>query len=88
MATAHLDTPTWSIPHLTSTHMRTHVRPFVEVSRATPVALRTPAAFIPREFYGAATLWSLSVGFRVHTNVLSDQMRDRMGRYGVLARDP
>ena len=88
LATAHLDTPTWTIPHLTSTHLRTHVRPFVEVSRATPVALRTPAAFIPREFYGAATLWSLSVGFRVHINVLSDQMRDRMGRYGVLARDP
>ena len=82
VATAHLDAPSRSIPRFASAHLR----PFVEVSRATPVALRTPTVFIPRDFYGAATLWSLSVGFRIHMNVLSDQMRDRMGRYGVLAR--
>jgi hypothetical protein len=64
------------VPHV----RRAHVAPFVEVSAATGKALRLPAVFVPREFYGAGTLWSLSAGVRVHAGV----MRDRMGRYGVM----
>jgi hypothetical protein len=37
--------------------------------------------FVPREFYGASALWSLSAGVRLHAGA----MRARMGRYGVLA---
>lgn len=36
--------------------------------------------FVPRDFYGAATQWSITVGARLHVGT----MRARMGRYGVL----
>ncbi len=61
--------------------VRTNLRPFVEVARASPSPLHRPTVFEPADFYGASTLWSLSVGVRVHLG----QMRSRMGRYGVLS---
>lgn len=60
---------------------RARLMPFVEVARATAVARRTPAVFVPAEFYGSATQWSLSVGARIHAGA----MRRRMGRYVVPA---
>jgi len=60
-----------------------HLAPFVEVARAVPTPRNRPTVFEPADFYGASTLWSVSVGLRVHTGT----MRARMGRYGVLS-DP
>jgi len=57
------------------------VVPYLEVAAARARALRTPAVFVPQTFYGASTLWSVTAGVRVHVG----QMRNRMGRYGVLA---
>ena len=51
--------------------------PFLEVARAAAWAQRTPAVFVPAEFYGSATQWSLSLGARIHAG----PMRRRMGRY-------
>lgn len=56
------------------------LRPFVEVASASAEARRSPAVFIPEEFYGAARQWSVTVGTRLHVG----SMRTRMGRYGVL----
>jgi hypothetical protein len=55
--------------------------PYVEVGAARAQALRTPAVFVPRDFYGASTLWSFTTGVSFHVGT----MRSRMGRYGVLA---
>lgn len=60
----------------------TRVAPFLEVARAAARAQRTPAVFVPAEFYGSATPWSLSLGARIHAG----PMRRRMGRY-VLPAD-
>ena len=60
---------------------RASFAPFVAVALAHPVARRSAAVFVPREFYGASALWSLSAGVRLHAGA----MRARMGRYGVLA---
>lgn len=76
VATVHIDAPAFLVPYV----RRAQVAPFVEVSAAEGKALRLPAVFVPREFYGAGTLWSLSAGMRVHVGA----MRDRMGRYGVM----
>ncbi len=72
--TAHVDAPTF--------HARAMFTPYVEVTSASARALRQPAVFEPRVFYGASTLWSLSAGIRAHLG----SMPSRMGRYGVLAR--
>ncbi len=79
LGTLHLDAPSAVVPSIAA-----RVAPYVEIARARPVALRTPAVFVPREFYGAATLWSVTAGLRVHVGT----MRHRMGRYGVLASPP
>ena len=68
-----LAAPGMGLPRLRGTH----VTPFVEVARATARAVRTPAVFVPAEFYGSATQWSLSLGARLHAG----SMRRRMGRY-------
>jgi hypothetical protein len=60
------------------------VVPYLEVAAAHGRAVRYPAVFLPETFYGASTLWSLTVGVRIHAGV----MRSRMGRYGVLAPMP
>jgi len=73
IGTVQLAAPRTGIPRLRGTH----VTPFVEVARATARALRTPAVFVPAEFYGSDTQWSLSLGARVHAGT----MRRRMGRY-------
>lgn len=57
------------------------LRPFVEISRLHATARERNAAFIPREFYGADRMWSLSVGTRVEAG----QVHARMGRYGAAA---
>jgi hypothetical protein len=80
----HVDTPQFSLPRFTALH----ATPFVELSRAQPEALRQPAVFIPRDFYGASSIWSLTAGVRVHVGVLAGPMRMRMGRYGVLDAAP
>jgi hypothetical protein len=72
-----LAAPSTGIPGLRGTH----VTPFVEVARATARAQRTPAVFVPAEFYGSATQWSLSLGARIHAGT----MRRRMGRYALPA---
>jgi len=79
IGTAQLAAPGVSLPRLRGTHLT----PFVEVARATARAQRTPAVFVPAEFYGSATQWSLSIGARVHAGT----MRRRMGRY-VLPSGP
>lgn len=54
--------------------------PFLEMGVAHAKARTNPAVFVPRDFYGAATQWSFTVGARLHAGT----MRTRMGRYGVL----
>ncbi|MEP6833556.1 MAG: hypothetical protein ABJB74_09185 [Gemmatimonas sp.] len=66
---------------LGSPHVNTQVAPFVEVARATPSSRNHPTVFEPADFYGASTLWSVSVGLRMEVG----SMRARMGRYGVLS---
>ena len=53
--------------------------PFVEVAHAVPRAVIRPTVFVPAEFYGSGSLWTYSVGLRLHVGT----MRPRMGRYGV-----
>ena len=73
IGTVQLAAPSTGMPRLRSTHLT----PFVEVARASARAQRTPAVFVPAEFYGSGTQWSLSLGVRVHAGT----MRRRMGRY-------
>ena len=84
VASVHVDTPpiSWRAP------ARAHLTPFVEVSRSVPVALAKPAVFIPRDFYGASVLWTVSAGVRIDVRVHGEPMRERMGRYGVISPAP
>ena len=75
IGTLQLAAPSLGLPRLRAAH----VMPFIEVARASARALRTPAVFVPEEFYGSATQWSLSLGVRVHAGT----MRRRMGRYAL-----
>lgn len=79
IATVGVTAPPLSLGRFGGTAL-SRITPFVEVARANAVARRRPAVFEPAEFYGNATQWSLSAGFRVHVG----PMRARMGRYGVL----
>ena len=58
---------------------RVDVAPFAEVAYARPSEELTPTAFVPREFYGADSIWSVSLGARIGVG----PMRHRMGRYGA-----
>lgn len=80
IATVGVGSPPLPVPLLRGTR----VTPFVEIARALGDSRRRPAVFEPREFYGSAVQWSLSAGMRLHIG----SMRDRMGRYGVLAPAP
>lgn len=77
LGTLHLDAPSRGVPWIAK--MRAVA--YVEAGGARATALRTPAVFVPREFYGAGTLWSITAGLRVHAGT----MQNRMGRYGILA---
>jgi len=77
IGTVQLAAPGTGIPGVRGTH----VTPFVEVARATARAQLSPAVFVPAEFYGSATQWSLSLGARIHAGT----MRRRMGRYALPA---
>ena len=77
IGTVQLAAPGTGIPGLRGTH----VTPFVEVARATARAQLSPTVFVPAEFYGSATQWSLSLGARIHAGT----MRRRMGRYALPA---
>jgi hypothetical protein len=55
------------------------VAPFVELSYARPTDEITPSAFVPTEFYGASSIWSMSFGVRLGVG----RMMHRMGRYGA-----
>ena len=70
-------------PPLELPGMASHARvvPFVEVARAFPTPRNRPTVFEPSAFYGKPTLWSLTVGVRVHVGT----MRSRMGTYGVMS---
>ena len=80
LGTVQMSAPSWQVPGFG----RVRATPFLEVTHARPSALRTPAVFVPRDFYGASGLWSVTAGARVHVGM----MRRRMGRYGVLALPP
>jgi len=58
---------------------RVDVAPFVELTYAHPSEEISPSAFVPRDFYGASSIWSASVGLRLGIG----HMVHRMGRYGV-----
>jgi hypothetical protein len=58
---------------------RADVAPFVEVTYAHPSEELTPSGFVPRDFYGTASIWSASVGLRLGIGT----MTHRMGRYGA-----
>ncbi|HUQ81422.1 MAG TPA: hypothetical protein VM076_09805 [Gemmatimonadaceae bacterium] len=55
------------------------VAPLVEVAYARPTEELTPSAFVPRDFYGASSIWMISGGLRLGLG----PSHDRMGRYGV-----
>jgi hypothetical protein len=74
--TAQLSTRTFGVP---GTNGGLRLAPFAEVARAVPSAAVRPTVFEPEEFYGARTLWSYSIGLRLH----GGGTRSRMGRYGV-----
>ncbi len=80
VGTAHLATPPVRARHLRGVQFT----PYIEIGAARPTAVRRPAVFEPDLFYGGSTLWSLTVGVRMHLG----QMRARMGRYGVLDTGP
>ncbi len=80
VGTVHVAAPAMSPPGLTFARLT----PIVEIARAHPKALRTPTVFVPAEFYGASTLWSMTLGVRMHFG----DMRARMGRYGALSAGP
>ena len=77
VGTVHFATPSATRPGLRFAR----VTPLVEVGLARPEPQHTPSAFVPREFFGASNLWSVTFGVRMHVGT----MRDRMGRYGVLS---
>ncbi len=86
VATINVSAPPQAIKWLGAGAERAGLRlsPFVEVSRSSAQARRKPAVFIPAEFYGNSSQWSLSLGVRMHVG----DMRSRMGRYGVLSTPP
>jgi hypothetical protein len=53
--------------------------PFVEASYSHPREELTPTAFVPRDFYGSTSIWSVSLGARVGVGPVPH----RMGRYGA-----
>ena len=55
--------------------------PFIEAAWMRPEEVLTPTFFHPREFYGAAHIWSLSGGLRLRAGT----PHRRMGRYGAAA---
>lgn len=81
VATAQLTAPPITLFSQHPESRRVRFVPFAEVGVAQPREVRRPAVFIPREFYGANSLWSVTAGLRLHVG----SMRSRMGRYGVLA---
>lgn len=58
---------------------RVDVAPFAEVAYGRPTEGLTPSAFVPGDFYGASSIWSVSVGARLGVG----RMPHRMGRYGA-----
>jgi len=55
------------------------IAPFAEVAYARPREEISPSAFVPQDFYGASSIWSVSLGVRLGAG----RMVHRMGRYGV-----
>jgi hypothetical protein len=55
--------------------------PFIEISTQHPSSITSPSVFDPATFYGAARLWSFSLGVRFGAGMI----HNRMGRYGVAA---
>lgn len=61
--------------------MPVRAEPFVEVAHLRPREVFRPTVFVPREFYGASRIWSVSAGVRIDAGTGPH----RMGRYGVVA---
>lgn len=81
VATVHVAAPPVTLFSHQLESRRVRLVPFAEVALAQPREVRKPAVFVPREFYGASSLWSVTAGLRLHVGT----MRSRMGRYGVLS---
>lgn len=62
-------------------HPALHLRPFVEAQHLRATQGEPGSLFVPRDFYGAERMWSLSVGVRVEAGAV----HARMGRYGAAA---
>jgi hypothetical protein len=58
---------------------RVDAAPFLEATYARPSQEVTPSAFVPRDFYGASAIWSVSFGVRFGIG----HAMHRMGRYGA-----
>jgi hypothetical protein len=58
------------------------LHPLAEVSYARVTSV-TGGVFVPADFYGSDTIWSLTLGLRLDAGMLGH----RMGRYGVLSRE-
>ena len=58
---------------------RADVAPFIEVAYARPTQEIDPSAFDPDEFYGSASMWTMTFGVRLGVG----RMVHRMGRYGA-----
>lgn len=54
-------------------------RPFVEFARNDPEAVLRPTVFDPREWFGATSVYTYSIGVRFEAGT----MRGRFGRYGL-----
>ena len=79
IVTGAVSAPAMSVPRLSAV-----ARPFMEASWSRPTPLIARSIFIPRDFYGASRLWSLSAGVRLRAGAT----HSRMGRYGAAAAGP
>ena len=59
------------------------LEPFAEVARIHVAEDQTPAAFDPRQFYGANRIWSVSLGAKLSFGMA----HMRMGRYGAASTE-
>lgn len=82
-----LGTTRWHMASVHATRMfgrRVRSSPFLEVSLAAPRALSRLTALDPTDLFGASRLWSVTVGWRLHSGV----MPGRVGRYGAAVPMP
>lgn len=75
----------WSILSAAASRRATvgpvRLRPFAEAALLRARAASLPSFFVPEEFYGSSSMWSLSLGVRLEAGAV----HARMGRYGAAA---